>query len=63
MIITADHETGGLTFLMEISKRVLFDAAFTTKGHTGIPCSCFVHLVPEPISLEDLLKTSVSKPK
>lgn len=41
VIITADHETGGLTFPKGNIKAGTFDAAFTTKGHTGIPVPVF----------------------
>ena len=41
VIITADHETGGLTFPTGNIKAGTFDAAFTTKGHTGIPVPVF----------------------
>ena len=41
VIITADHETGGWTFPNGNIKAGTFDAAFTTKGHTGIPVPVF----------------------
>lgn len=37
VIITADHETGGLSFPTGNIKNRSFDAAFSTKNHTGIP--------------------------
>ena len=37
VVITADHETGGLSFPKGNIKSGTFDAAFSTKNHTGIP--------------------------
>jgi len=37
VVITADHETGGLSFPKGNIKSRTFDAAFSTKNHTGIP--------------------------
>ena len=37
VIITADHETGGLTFPTGDIKNGTFEARFSTKGHSGIP--------------------------
>lgn len=41
VIITADHETGGLTFPSGDMKNNTFDARFSTKGHSGIPVPVF----------------------
>ncbi|MGB4414281.1 MAG: alkaline phosphatase [Paludibacter sp.] len=37
VVVTADHETGGLTFPTGNIEEGTFEAIFTTKGHTGIP--------------------------
>jgi alkaline phosphatase len=37
VIVTADHETGGLTFPNGNMGEKTFDAAFSTKSHTGTP--------------------------
>jgi len=41
VIITADHETGGLTLPSGNIEKGTIKAAFSTKGHTGIPVPVF----------------------
>lgn len=37
VVITADHETGGMSFPKGNIKQKTFEAAFSTKNHSGIP--------------------------
>ena len=41
MIITADHETGGLTFTNESSMKDGMTVHWSTTGHTGEPVPLF----------------------
>ena len=59
LIITADHETGGLYYGDELAKGDISNLLYTTKSHTGVPVPLFAYGKEKERFYQDMDNTDI----
>ena len=61
LIVTADHETGGLVYDVGMTKVDITDALYTTKSHTEVPVPLFAYGKSKELFYYDMDNTDIHR--